>query len=254
MTRKKRFGIDYDNTVESNLELWSAHTWIRDGDEWDGQARLAGVPYEEWKSALVDEFITPNIRPEMTVLEIAAGHGRWSEIMIPLCKKLILVDLNPECIEFCRTKFAAATNVEYVVTDGKSLAETEDESVDFVFSFDSFVHMNESVINSYLLEIRRVLRPRGRAVFHHAGRDHRWLWLGRIRHQAMFLRNLYARISMGSWYGDDGWRSNVSPELVAKLGEDAGLLPVSQIREWGEDGRYGVKRYNDIVTTLERVE
>ncbi len=39
----------------------------------DGQARLAGVPYEEWKSALADEFIVPYIRPETTVIEIAAG-------------------------------------------------------------------------------------------------------------------------------------------------------------------------------------
>ena len=50
MAKKKRFGIDYDNTIDANRELWTAHTWNRDGDEWDGQARLAGVPYEEWKA------------------------------------------------------------------------------------------------------------------------------------------------------------------------------------------------------------
>ncbi len=250
MAKKKRFGIDYDNTVEANRELWSAHTWSRDGDEWDGQALLAGVPYEEWKSTLANEFIVPNIRPEMTVLEIAAGHGRWSEIMLPLCEKLVLVDLNPECIEYCRAKFSTATNIDYVVTDGSSLPGIAAGSVDFVWSFDSFVHMDPSVVEQYFHEIKRVLRPGGRAVIHHAGRKHRWLWLGRIRHHAPFLRSLYARISMGDWYGDDGWRSNVSPELVGEISDKAGLTLLSQDRNWGEGGRYGVKRYGDIVSTL----
>jgi SAM-dependent methyltransferase len=250
----KRFGIDYDNTIEANRELWSVHTWSRDGDEWDGQARLAGVPYEEWKTALVDEFIVPNIRPGMTVLEIAAGHGRWSEIMLPLCEKLFLIDLNPECIEHCRTRFASATNVEYFVNDGKSLSGIADGSIDFVWSFDSFVHMDRSVIQQYFFEIKRVLRPAGRAAIHHAGRKHRWLWLGRIRHRAKFLRSLYARISMGVWDDDDGWRSNVSPEVVRELVENAGLVLVSQNRYWGKDGRYGVRRYGDIVSTLRQGE
>jgi len=250
MAKKKRFGIDYDNTIDANRELWTAHTWNRDGDEWDGQARLAGVPYEEWKASLADEFIVSNIRPGMTVLEIAAGHGRWSEIMLPLSAKLILIDLNPECIEYCRAKFSTATNVEYVVTDGKSLPGIANGSVDFVWSFDSFVHMDRSVIRQYFCEIKRVLRPAGRAVIHHAGRKHRWLWLGRIRHRAVFLRRLYARISMGAWYSDDGWRSNISPEVVREIAYDTGLVLVSQDRDWGESGRYGVKRYGDIVSTL----
>ncbi len=46
-------------------------------------------------------------------------------------------------------------NVEYVVTDGMSLPGIADESIDFVFSFDSFVHMDKSVIQAYFLEMRR---------------------------------------------------------------------------------------------------
>ena len=252
MPKKKRFGIDYDNTVEANRELWTTHTWSQDGDEWDGQARLAGVPYEEWKKALADEFIVPYIRPGMTVLEIAAGHGRWSEIMLPLCAKLILIDLNPECIDYCRNKFSTAKNIDYVVTDGNSLPGVADKSVDFVWSFDSFVHMDQSVIHQYFREIKRVLRPAGRAVIHHAGRNHHWLWLGRIRHHAPFLRSLYARISMGAWFGDDGWRSNVSCELVRDIANDVGLVLLSQDSEWGKYARYGVKRYSDIVSTLQQ--
>jgi SAM-dependent methyltransferase len=246
----KRFGIDYDNTIESNRELWTIHTWSRDGDEWDGQALLAGVPYEEWKGAVAEEFILPYLTPDTTVVEIAAGRGRWSAIMQPLCKKLVLVDLNAECIEYCRTRFAQATNVEYVITDGTTLPGIPDASAELIWSFDSFVHMDQSVIAGYLKEIRRVLRPGGHCVLHHAGRRHATLWLGDIRNYGVFLRRVYSWISMGGWWDGDGWRSNVSPELVKGLAVDAGLTVVSQVRTWGEGGRYGVQRYHDTVTTL----
>jgi hypothetical protein len=52
------------NTIEDNLKSWDQeHHWVRDGDEWDGQAEFAGVPYEDWKSALVENFLVPNANP-----------------------------------------------------------------------------------------------------------------------------------------------------------------------------------------------
>jgi len=248
----KRFGIDYDNSIESNRSLWSRHEWVRGGDEWDGQAVFLGIPYEEWKRALVDEFITSSVTADMTVLEIAAGHGRWSEQLLPLCKRLILVDLNSECIETCRKKFSASTNIEYIVTDGKSLPSVADASVDFIWSFDSFVHMDPTVIQAYFGEMSRVLSPSGKAVIHHAGRNDRWLWLGRIRNYGMQLRTLYTWISMGTWRDHDGWRSNVSPELIGRLAASRGLALASQTRYWGENAKYGVPRFRDMISVLHR--
>jgi len=246
----RRFGVDYDNTIESNKELWSKHTWSKGGDEWDGQALYLDVPYEEWKQALIDEFITPNVSADMSVLEIAAGHGRWSVFLQPLCKRLVLVDLNDECIEQCRQKFANAGNVEYRVTDGSSLPDVADQSIDFIWSFDSFVHMSPEVIKAYFLEIRRVLKPSGKAIIHHAGRSERWRWLGPIRNYSNFLRKIYTRLSMGTWNDHDGWRSNVSGELVQQLAKETGLTLEYQVRRWGTGDRYGTPRFNDLVTCL----
>lgn len=247
---KKRFGIDYENTIEANRELWAIHEWHADGDEWDGQARVLGVPYAEWKKALVDEFIVPYVAADMTVLEIAAGRGRWSELLLPRCRKLILVDLSPECVEYCRKKFQSWPNIDYIVTDGQSLPGARDNNVNFVWSFDSFVHMEPEHIASYMREMARVLVPGGRACIHHAGRANAWLWLGGVRSHAKWLRRLYALLSMGVIKDDDGWRSNMSGELFRRLAEDAGLKVVAQQRFWGPDNRYGVPRYRDLVTTL----
>jgi len=246
----RRFGVDYDNSVESNRELWSKHTWSKDGDEWDGQAVYLKVPYEEWKQSLVDEFILPNIKANNSALEIAAGYGRWSVFLQPLCSRLILVDLNPQCIEQCKKKFSTSDNVEYRVTDGSTLPDVADQSIDFIWSFDSFVHMDPAVIRAYFQEMRRVLTPSGKAIVHHAGRSERWRWLGSMRKYSSFLRKIYTWLSMGTWKDHDGWRSNVSGELIQELADETGLVLEFQTRRWGAGNRYGTPRFNDLVSCL----
>jgi SAM-dependent methyltransferase len=59
------------------------------------------------------------------------------------------------------------------VNDGKSIPKVRDNSQDLVFSFDSFVHMHPNVVEDYVKEIFRVLKPGGQAFIHHA-----WLYGG----------------------------------------------------------------------------
>jgi SAM-dependent methyltransferase len=84
------------------------------------------------------------------------------------CSSLVLVDIAPNCIEFCRRRFAGSGHVEYFVNDGSSLAFLENDSVDFAFSFDSLVHADRDAVVGYLRELERVLRVGGHAVLHHS--------------------------------------------------------------------------------------
>jgi hypothetical protein len=43
-----------------------------------------------------------------------------------------------------------------------------DASVDFVFSFDSFVHLRREIVDAYLNELRRTLKIGGRGFIHHS--------------------------------------------------------------------------------------
>jgi SAM-dependent methyltransferase len=43
-----------------------------------------------------------------------------------------------------------------------------DDSVDFVFSFDSFVHIDREIVDAYLGEIGRILKPGGKGFIHHS--------------------------------------------------------------------------------------
>lgn len=239
------------NSIENNLRKWDdEYDWPQDGDEWDGQARFSGQPYGKWKDSVVATFLVPNLSPGAVVLEIAPGHGRWSNEIVDKCGRLILVDLSPNCIEFCQRRFESLPNVEYLVNDGMSLQGVADGSVDFVWSYDAFVHMSADVIDRYFSEFRRVLKPGGKAAIHHAGRKHLVLWLGFLRELGDLGTNVYKALSMGKLVDDDGWRSNVSQRTIRLLAASQGLRVQDQVQSWGENLEFGLKRYRDFVTTL----
>lgn len=242
------------NTIENNLESWNeTYHWSQDGDEWQGQAARCGVDYETWKKSLINHILLPYLDKQYHVLEIAPGHGRWSALMVDRVKELTLVDLGENNIAFCRERFKDYSHINYITNNGKTLPGVNDESIDLVWSYDSFVHMDKTVIASYLAEISRVLRPGGKAVIHHAGRAHSILWLGFIRHWGEIGKQLYKALSMKTLKDDDGWRSNVSGKLVTRLANENGLKVNWQKQFW-EDGRIGVPRFNDLVTELEKQE
>lgn len=238
-------------TVETNLNLWDEdYAWPEDGDEWSGQARFCNQSYSEWKNSIVDAFIAPYISKDTSVLEIAPGHGRWTKEIVGRCGKLTIIDLSPSCIDFCKGHFASYDNISYLVNDGKSLEGVRDDSVDFIWSFDSFVHMSSNVIDSYFSEIKRVLKDNGKAVVHHAGRNDFFIKFNFLRDMGGTGRRLYKLLSVGKFREDDGWRSDVSREIVMELAVRNGLNVEYQVQSWGDNNKYSVEKYRDIITCL----
>jgi ubiquinone/menaquinone biosynthesis C-methylase UbiE len=241
------------NSVAENLNMWDqAHAWPEDGDEWKGQAVFCGVPYEEWKASLIDRLVTPYLPQGAAVMEIAPGHGRWTGHLAEKASRLVLVDLSPTCLEHCRQRYAELEHLEFHTTDGRSLPAGLDGQLDLVWSFDSFVHIAPADIAGYLADFRRVLKPGGLAVIHHANRLHQTLWLAGMRHWGPGWTYLYRVLSIGTQERIDGWRSPVSGRLFARMAREAGLDVAEQFQRWGEGGRYGVPRHNDLVTVMRR--
>ena len=60
----------------------------------------------DWQWAMVRRFLAPYAIDYMNTLELACGHGRNSEKLAALAQRMILVDVNPENIAFCRERFA----------------------------------------------------------------------------------------------------------------------------------------------------
>lgn len=75
---------------------------------------------------------------------------------------------------FLKSAFAHANIVSgtapisAIINDGRSLDAVVDGSVDFVFSFDSLVHLEVEVIESYLKQLASKLTPNGVGFIHHS--------------------------------------------------------------------------------------
>ena len=139
------------------------YDWKDAGEEWSAPW---GTSAAQWFSAIL-----PRIRdclPTGTILEIAPGFGRWTHYLKDYCQELWIIDRVDECIEACRRRFAAHSHVRCYLNDGLSLSMVPDASIDFVFSFDSFVHTKREVVEAYLRQLGTKLRTNGKGFIHHS--------------------------------------------------------------------------------------
>lgn len=240
-------------SVEWNRAAWGQeHAWEQHGDEWSGMAAACGQPYELWKAALVDTFITSSLTPTSDVLEIAPGHGRWTEHLLAAAGSVVIVDINQECLDACRSRFGDDPRLRGHLTTGSSLSFLDGESIDFAWSFDSFVHMDGDVITGYLGELARVLRPGGRAAIHHAGLRDWSLALVPITSRSGLVGRVVQRLAGQGRWRDSGNRSPVSRQHVAGWARSVGLTVEQQTQRWGEHGQYDVRKYGDWITLLHK--
>jgi SAM-dependent methyltransferase len=115
-------------------------------------------------------YIWPRIKDAdfSTVVDLACGHGRNTARLLPRAGRVIAVDINTECVEFVRARFAAEPKVSVVQTDGTSLAGVSSGSATLVYCWDAMVHFESEVVEAYVREIARVLAPGGRGFIHHS--------------------------------------------------------------------------------------
>lgn len=213
-------------TLDWNLKVWDqAYSWDKDGDEWSQQAEFCGVPYDRWKDELRRTFIVPYIRPESTMLEIGPGHGRWSCMLPSKVSRLHVVDLSPACIEFCKKRLIEHKNVSYHVTDGRNVSMIDTASIDFVWSFDTFVHIEEPEVRSYAKDLKRAMKPQAMGVIHHPG-------------------------SPTPAQRQNGMRSLLDARKFADILSDNGLHVIRQTSEWGVG--CNMKMTGDILTVFAR--
>jgi ubiquinone/menaquinone biosynthesis C-methylase UbiE len=215
-------------TIEDNKSTWDgSYNWLNRGDEWSASW---GGPFMQWYGT-----IFPRIKahvPANSILEIACGYGRWTQYLKDLCQHLTVIDLSEECIHACKQRFLEFSHIEYHVNDGRSLDMIPDGSIDFVFSFDSLVHANESVMEAYLSQLPRILNRDGVSFIHHSNLGEYHTKYSRIRIVPK-LEGLLNRL--GVLDSNLHWRDfNVDAKKMESLSERHGLRCISQeIVLWG---------------------
>jgi SAM-dependent methyltransferase len=174
------------------------YEWIAAGEEWS----------EPWGGSAAQWFgsILPRIQaalPANAILEIASGFGRWSFYLRQHCHHLHLVEPDPQCLDACRRRFGSDPRISYHLNDGRSLEMVPDGAIDFIFSFDSLVHVGRETIEAYLSQFAAKLTGEGMAFIHHSN-------LG----QFAFSRRVRGLAGGGKAIGADHQRD---PEMTAEL-------------------------------------
>jgi SAM-dependent methyltransferase len=217
-------------SVADNLQGWDGYDWRDGGDEWSDE--FGGVEAQWWFVLYprVHRFL-----PAANILEIAPGFGRWTQFLKEGCSSLIGVDLSPRCVEHCKRRFAEDKNVDFYVNDGRSLSVVPDSSIDFTFSFDSLVHAERDVLEIYLEQLARKLRPNGVGFIHHSnigaypGRLSLLRYYNRL--PGIFRRHMLTENHVEGLLSINakGWRAgSMTGEVFRQCCEKVGLRCVSQ--------------------------
>lgn len=219
-------------STKRNKTFWDkVYDWERQGDEWSD---CWGGPEAQWRGSIL-----PRIRtfiPATSILEIAPGFGRWSQFLRNYCEQLTLVDMSDKCIEACKKRFSDRSHIHYYVNDGKSLSMIPDNSVDFVFSFDSLVHAEAEVVSVYLKQLFTKFTRDGVGFFHHSN-------IGEYRHctTAALLKMVPPKskewLMRKNILYNDHWRAcSMTAAKFVDLCDQAGLQCTNQeLVNWGGD-------------------
>jgi SAM-dependent methyltransferase len=157
------------------------------------------------------------------VLDLATGRGRNAAKLLPLAERLVLVDIRPENIAFCRRRFGEDPRITYLANTGYDLRDVPDSSVTLFYSFDAMVHFDSDVVRAYLAEARRVMAPGARAFLHHSNYTGGEDWL-----QAPHCRNFMSRSLFAHYARKEGL--GVSQQVVMDWGGVSALDCITLLR------------------------
>lgn len=187
----------------------------RVGDRWNRpwKSGMAVEAPEDVVPYLDRNVIEPFLGRCDVLLEIGPGGGRFTEVLLTRCARLIAADTSPHMLEQLRQRFPGDDRLDIQLLDGQGLHQLADDSIDCAFSYDVFVHLQHWDIYNYLTELNRVLKPGGKAVIHHSNLLSELGW----KH---FLRDLPMQLNQHKRYGS--FIAN-TPELMREFITRSGL-------------------------------
>lgn len=132
------------------------------------------------------------IKRGSTILEIGPGAGRWTEILQTLASRLIIADISEKCLDLCRERFKTHYNIEYNLIEGR-LNFIDNDSIDYIWAYDVFVHINPTDVERYIEDFQRILKLGGCAIIHHSG-TYSWEQRRRESSRSYVSGNLFAHL------------------------------------------------------------
>ena len=82
-------------------------------------------------------------------------------------RRLYVVDYYGDLLEEVK-KHVRKPNIEFIKNNGTDFPGIGDRSVNYLFSLGTFVHLDEHVIQTYLSNMKRILKAGGNVVIHYS--------------------------------------------------------------------------------------
>jgi phospholipid N-methyltransferase len=154
--------------LESNMHVRMLEGARRRGKT---EGRLYGLHWgdpdqEDHLKMVRKHYLSFFVNPSATVLEIGPGGGRWTRYMVN-ARHIYAVDYHQELLNELR-KTHDRPNISFIKNNGSDFPTVPDECVDFLFSFGVFVHLDVDIIESYLSNMRRILKPTANVVLQYS--------------------------------------------------------------------------------------
>jgi len=148
------------------------------------------------------------------VVDLACGHGRHTARLLNVRKGsdtpriVYLLDVNQENIDACKVRFNGNSRVEMYCNNGYDFNPVPDGSVTAILCYDAMVHFEFDAVLSYIRDAGRILKPGGRALFHHSN---------------------FSSSPGGEYKENPHWRNYMSKSLFAHAVNRAGLSILDQV-------------------------
>jgi SAM-dependent methyltransferase len=145
------------------------------GDEWtaeDSEGTTYGLDpavVHRFGEHITTTLLDPHLPPEVAQgLEIGPGGGRLTALLVPRTRILHVAETSETMLDLLRARFRDESRVRYHLVEGMALPRLEPRSLDYVFSFDVFVHFEPRLVYWYLRQIAPLLADGGVGIIHYA--------------------------------------------------------------------------------------
>lgn len=215
---ENRYSGDW-NAYSRRWDLRYGSQYSQLGDEWNDDQTEDRKRDSFYFTAYAERWISSG----MTVLEVGPGGGKWTVRIAPKVKRMIVLDVAEEMLKRTKNRCDSLglANIEYLLASGKDFQRIADDTIDFFFSYDVFVHISLEDTWPYAQEIARVLKPGGLGACHFAINSVPEAW-ERIEQQNDWFRG--GKHTLGQFY-------YFSPETLRRMYESCGLRVVEQHQE-----------------------
>jgi len=112
-------------------------------------------------------YVLPYVNAKHRAVEIGPGGGRWTRYLLGF-RTLYAVDYHQELLDELKRNFGRQPNVRFVKNHGTDFPGIDENSIDYLFSFGTFVHLDFGLIEEYLVAMRTIVRPSANIVIQYS--------------------------------------------------------------------------------------